>query len=204
MHFLAGVNPRRSPATRWCAGRRHVSLDLAYAVAGRRPRGHRSGRGGGHHRARAGTPGIDVRVLEHEPYIAALAARLRQQGVNRRANAMGVARRNGGASAVGAATAFPAGVVQERCRDVCDRPGPRTGHARLLRGVRVNAIVTNSTGQRAHHLVTESRKGPIAVRGAKFVLAAGAVNSAALQLTSANDTTRAAWPIPPTRSGATS
>ena len=159
---------------------------------------------GGHHRARAGTPGVDVLVLEHEPYIAALAARLRQQGVNRRANAMGVDRRNGGASAVGAATAFPAGVVQERCRDVCDRPGPRTGHARLLRGVRVNAIVTNSTGQRAHHLVTESRKGPIAVRGAKFVLAAGAVNSAALRLTAANDATRAAWPIPPTRSGATS
>ena len=42
------------------------------------------------------------------------------------------------------------------------------------------------------------------MRGAKFVLAAGAVNAAALQLTSANDTTRVAWPIPPTSSDATS
>src|SRR5207245_6591779 len=35
-------------------------------------------------------------ALEHEPYIADLAARLREQGVNPSANAMGVDRRVGG------------------------------------------------------------------------------------------------------------
>ena len=136
-------------------------------------------------------PGVDVLVLKHEPYIAALAARLRQQGVNRSANAQG--RRSSQRWCVRPlcpATAFPADLVHERCRDVCDRPGPRDRSCSTADGCARQRIVTNSTGQRVDHLFTESRKGPIAVRGAKFVLAAGAVNSAALQLTSANDTTR--------------
>ena len=53
--------------------------------------------------------------------------------------------------------------------------------------MRVRRIVTDGTGRRVDHLVAEGRDGPVKVTGAKFVLAAGAVNSAALLLASADD-----------------
>ena len=179
MHFSRAQTPGDRPthagapgagACRWIWQMQSLTADVV--VIG-------SGMGGGHHRARAGTPGFDVLVLEHEPYIAALAEPLRQQGVNRSANAMGVDRRNGGASAVAPRRLSRQAWCTSDAETCAIDPDRATGHARLLRGVRVDAIVINSTVQRVHHLVTESRKGPIAVRGATFALAAGAVNSAA-------------------------
>jgi choline dehydrogenase-like flavoprotein len=64
-------------------------------------------------------------------------------------------------------------------------PAVATGNAHLLTGVRVRRIVTDGSGGRVDHLVAETRDGPVTVTGAKFVLAAGAVNSAALLLASA-------------------
>jgi choline dehydrogenase-like flavoprotein len=66
-------------------------------------------------------------------------------------------------------------------------PALATGHARLMTGVRVHRIVTDATGRRVDHLVAEGPEGMVNVTGSKFVLAAGAVNSAALLLASAGD-----------------
>jgi choline dehydrogenase-like flavoprotein len=127
--------------------------------------------------------------LEHEPYIADLAARLRTQGVSPSANAMGVDRRVGG-TCIRCATCdgFPCKVGAKSDAETCGvDPALATGNARLLTGVRVRRIATDRTGRRVDHLLAEGRDGPVEVTGAKFVLAAGAVNSAALLLASADD-----------------
>jgi choline dehydrogenase-like flavoprotein len=128
-------------------------------------------------------------ALEHEPYIAELAARLREQGLNPSANAMGVDSREGGTCILcGTCDGFPCMVGAKSDAETCAiDPAIATGHARLSTGVRVRRIETDATGRRVDHLVAEGRGGPVKVTGAKFVLAAGAVNSAALLLASANN-----------------
>jgi len=128
-------------------------------------------------------------ALEHEPYIAELAERLRAQGVHPSANAMGVDRRVGGTCIrCGTCDGFPCKVGAKSDAETCGvDPAIATGHARLLTGVRVRRIVTGGNGRRVDHLVAEDRDGPVQVTGARFVLAAGAVNSAALLLASADD-----------------
>ena len=128
-------------------------------------------------------------ALEHEPYVADLATRLREQGVSPSANAMGVDRRPGG-GCIRCATCdgFPCMLGAKSDAETCGiDPALATGHARLLTGVHVRRIVTDVTGRRVDHLVAGSRDGPVKVTGARFVLAAGAVNSAALLLASADD-----------------
>ena len=128
-------------------------------------------------------------ALEHEPYVAELAARLREHGVTPSANAMGVDRRPGG-TCVRCATCdgFPCRLGAKSDAETCAiDPALETGNARLATGVRVRRIVTDATGRRVNHLVADGPDGPVEVTGARFVLAAGAVNSAALLLASADD-----------------
>ena len=128
-------------------------------------------------------------ALEHEPYIASLATRLREQGVHPSANAMGVDRRAGG-SCIRCATCdgFPCMVAAKSDAETRGiDPALATGSARLMTGVRVRRIVTDVSGRRVDHLLAEAPEGRVAVTGRKFVLAAGAVNSAALLLASAGD-----------------
>ena len=128
-------------------------------------------------------------ALEHEPYIVHLAERLREQGVNPCANSMGVDRRAGG-RCVRCATCdgFPCQLDAKSDAQTCGiDPAIATGNARLLTGMRVRQIVTDRSGRRVEHLVAENRDGRVQVTGARFVLAAGAVNSAALLLASAAD-----------------
>jgi choline dehydrogenase-like flavoprotein len=127
-------------------------------------------------------------ALEHEPYIADLAERLRAHGVHPSANAMGVDRRDGGAC-IRCATCdgFPCRVDAKSDAETCGvDPAVASGHARLLTGMRVRRIVTDGGGRRVDHLVVQGRDGPATVTGGRFVLAAGAVNSAALLLASAD------------------
>jgi choline dehydrogenase-like flavoprotein len=128
-------------------------------------------------------------ALEHEPYIADLAERLRAQGVHPSANAMGVDRRHGG-SCIRCRTCdgFPCPYGAKSDAETCAiGPALATGNARLATGVRVRRIVTDRTGRRVRHLVADGPDGPLTITGSKFVLAAGAVNSAALLLASAGD-----------------
>ena len=127
-------------------------------------------------------------ALEHESYIADLAGRLREQGVNPTSNAMGIDRRPGG-SCIRSATCdgFPCPLGAKSDAETCGiDPAIATGHARLQTDTHVRRIVTDDTGRRVDHLVAEGPDGPTKITGGKFVLAAGAVNSAALLLASAD------------------
>ncbi len=128
-------------------------------------------------------------ALEHEPYVADLAGRLRAQGVHPSANAMGVDLRDGGACIrCRTCDGFPCRVAAKSDAEVCAiDPALATGNARLMTGVRVRRIVTDRTGRRVDHLVAEGPDGVMEIRGDRFVLAAGAVQSAALLLASADD-----------------
>jgi choline dehydrogenase-like flavoprotein len=124
-------------------------------------------------------------ALEHEPYIAELAERLRAQGVSPSSNAMGVDRREGGLCILcGTCDGFPCKLGAKSDAETCGiEPALATGNARLEPGVRVQRIVGN--GRRVDHLLAEDSAGAeLKVTAAKFVLAAGAVNSAALLLRS--------------------
>jgi choline dehydrogenase-like flavoprotein len=128
-------------------------------------------------------------ALEHEPYIADLAARLREQGVNPTSNAMGVDRRPGG-SCIRSATCdgFPCPLGAKSDAETCGiDPALATGHARLETCMHVRRIVTDRTGRRVDHLVADGPEGPVRATAGRFVLAAGAVNSAALLLASTDE-----------------
>jgi choline dehydrogenase-like flavoprotein len=125
-------------------------------------------------------------ALAHEPYIAELVVRLRDQGVTPSANAMGVDLREGG-TCIRCATCdgFPCRLGAKSDAETCGiDPALATGNARLATGVRVRRLVADRGGRRVERLVAESPEGVVEVTGRKFVLAAGAVNSAALLLAS--------------------
>jgi choline dehydrogenase-like flavoprotein len=137
-------------------------------------------------------------ALSHEPYVADLAARLAAQGVHPSANAMGVDRVEGAARARGlrgtcircaTCDGFPCRVGAKSDAETCAiDPALASGASlRLATGVRVRRIVTDGTGRRVTHLVAEGPNGTVSVRGGRFVLSAGAANSAALLLTSADE-----------------
>src|SRR5439155_10010336 len=101
---------------------------------------------------------------------------------------MGVDRRVGG-TCIRCATCdgFPCKLGAKSDAETCGiDPALATGHARLATGVRVRRLLTDRTGRRVERLVAEGPEGTIEVTGRKFVLAAGAVNSAALLLASAD------------------
>jgi choline dehydrogenase-like flavoprotein len=123
-------------------------------------------------------------ALEHEPYVAELAARLRGLGVRPCANAMGVDLRPGG-TCIRCATCdgFPCRLGAKSDAETCAiDPALETGHARLETGVRVRRIVAD--GRRVGRLIADGPGGRLEITGEQFVLAAGAVNSAALLLAS--------------------
>jgi choline dehydrogenase-like flavoprotein len=128
-------------------------------------------------------------AVEHEPYVADLAARLRGQGVTPVSNAMGIDLRPGGACVRSpVCDGFPCPLGAKSDAETCGiDPALATGNARLATGVRVRRIVTDGSGRRVRHLVAEGPEGTVEVTGGRFVLAAGAVNSAALLLASADE-----------------
>jgi choline dehydrogenase-like flavoprotein len=128
-------------------------------------------------------------ALEHEPYVADLAGRLRAQGVTASANAMGVDLRPGG-RCVRCATCdgFPCPLGAKSDAETCAvDPALQTGNARLETGVRVQRIATDAVGRAVTHVIAEAPDGPVRVTGRRFVLSAGAVNSAALLLASSDE-----------------
>lgn len=128
-------------------------------------------------------------ALPHEPYVADLAGRLRAQGVHPSPTAMAVDRRPGG-RCIRCATCdgFPCRLDAKADAETCGvDPAIATGNGRLLTGVRVRRIVTDHTGRRVRHLIATGPDGTVTISGGKFVLSAGAVNSAALLLDSADE-----------------
>ncbi|WP_426562168.1 FAD-dependent oxidoreductase [Angustibacter sp. McL0619] len=128
-------------------------------------------------------------ALPHEPYVADLAVRLREAGVHPSSTAMGLDRRPGGACLrCGTCDGFPCRVDAKADAETrALEPALATGLVRLATGVRVRRIVTDRSGRRVDHLVAQGPDGEVTVRAGRFVLSAGAVNSAALLLASADD-----------------
>ena len=144
-------------------------------------------------------------ALAHEPYVADLAAAAAASwACTQRRTAMAVDLRDGGACIrCRTCDGFPCMVGAKGDAETCALdPALATGHARLLSGTRVRRIVTDSDrATRSSHLVAEGPDGPVSITGSRFVLAAGAVNSAALLLASADERApaRARQPFRPGR-----
>lgn len=128
-------------------------------------------------------------AMEHEPYVADLADRLRAQGVHPSSNAMGLDRTppGGGGRCVRCRTCdgFPCMYGAKSDAETCAlEPALATGLVRLVTGARVRRVVLDRTGRAVDHLVVETPDGVTRVTGGRYVLSAGAVNSAALLLSS--------------------
>jgi len=126
-------------------------------------------------------------ALPHEPYVAAMIGRLRAAGVSPTSTAMGVDLRPGG-TCLRCATCdgFPCRVGAKSDAEVrAIDPALATGSARLATGVRVERLVTDASGRRVVEAVGAGPDGPVTVHGRRFVVSAGAANSAALLLGSA-------------------
>jgi choline dehydrogenase-like flavoprotein len=158
---------------------------------------HDGGQDGGQDGGAGADPGAAWRstpfpfpAMPHEPYIAALADRLRAAGVHPVDNAMGVDLREGG-SCIRCATCdgFPCVYGAKSDAEVCALdPALASGLVELRTGARVRRVVARNG--RVDHLVVETADGVQQVTSGAYVLSAGAVNSAALLLASHDET----WP----------
>jgi choline dehydrogenase-like flavoprotein len=124
--------------------------------------------------------------VPHEPTIAELADALREQGLTPFDMPIGVDLRAGGAC-VRCATCdgFPCLVDAKSDADVCAmRPALTSGNVELLTRTTVTRLRTDPTGKRVTEAVADRDGRPLRILAQRFVLAAGAVNTAALLLRS--------------------
>jgi choline dehydrogenase-like flavoprotein len=147
-----------------------------------------------------GTPGEDPTepwrsstypypALEHEPDIARLVDDLRAQGLHPSKSAMAVDIRPGG-TCVRCSTCdgFPCRLGAKGDAERCAMtPALETGNVRLLDRTRVDRLVTTASGDRIAQVEATSDGEPVILHAKTFVVSAGAVNSAALLLSSASD-----------------
>ena len=128
-------------------------------------------------------------AVPHDPYVADLAARLRGRGVHPSAASIGIDLRPGGRCIVcRTCDGFPCQVDAKSDAETCAiDPALDTGHARLATGLQVRRLVTDPSGRHVTHALADGPDGRVRIEAGRFVLAAGAVNSAALLLTSASD-----------------
>ncbi len=124
--------------------------------------------------------------VPHEPQIEALADRLRGQGMQPFALPLAIDWRPGG-KCVRCATcdSFPCLVAAKGDAETrALRPALQSGSVKLLTRADVREVVLGASGESVAELRVRRDGKEVRVRAAKFVLAAGAVNSAALLLRS--------------------
>ncbi len=144
-----------------------------------------------------GTPGSDpcepwrstdypFPALAHEPDVARLADDLRAQGLSPSLAAMAVDLRSGGGCIrCSTCDGFPCRLGAKGDAQRCAlEPALATGRVRLLDRTRVERLVANGPGSRVIEAEAECEGERVVLRGRTFVVAAGAVNSAALLLSS--------------------
>lgn len=124
--------------------------------------------------------------LAHEPAIQQLADRLSAQGLHPFSMPAGVDVRDGGACILcRTCDGFPCKLDAKSDAEVnILRPAVGEGGATLWTGAYVSALVADASGRRIDHAVIQAQGRTVAVRARHFVLAAGAVNSAAILLRS--------------------
>lgn len=147
-----------------------------------------------------GSPGADTTepprsgpyaypALSHEEPVKELADRLRRQGLNPYPMPMGVDVRDGGKCILcKTCDGFPCKVGAKSDAETCGVDEALRHGAELHTGVRVTRLVTDSNvGKNVITAEGYGHQGPIEIRAQKFVVSAGAANSALLLLNSAND-----------------
>jgi choline dehydrogenase-like flavoprotein len=126
--------------------------------------------------------------LEHEAAVEALADTMRTAGLHPFQMPMGVDYGAGG-SCIRCRTCdgFPCKLGAKNDGETRGvRPALEAGNVTLLTHARVNRLITDSTGRRVSSAVVDTPAGEVTVTATHFILAAGAANSAALLLRSAN------------------
>lgn len=126
-------------------------------------------------------------AMEHEPYIQDLATRLRTHGVSPASNSMGLDLRPGGLC-IRCATCdgFPCRVGAKGDAETCAiNPALATGNLRLATGIRIHKLETTADGSAVVAAVGDGPDGEVRITAGKFVLSAGAANSAVILLRSA-------------------
>jgi len=126
-------------------------------------------------------------ALEHEPYVAETIRRLAAQGLRPSSTAMGIDYGPGGTCIrCGTCDGFPCRLGAKSDAETCGiTPALATGHVRLLTNAKVERLETD--GGRVGAVVGNIDGEPLRVTGGAFVVSAGAANSAALLLASADD-----------------
>lgn len=128
--------------------------------------------------------------VPHEPAIAALAERMREQGLQPFEMPLGIDLRPGG-SCVRCHTCdgFPCLLDAKSDAEVCAlRPALASGNVKLLTRTQVTRLRTGPDGRRVTEAVALRDGRELRIRADRFVLACGAVNTAALLLRSPSPT----------------
>lgn len=125
-------------------------------------------------------------AVPHEEAVARLADRLRQQGLHPFSLPQAVDwRQRGRCVRCGTCDSYPCMVDAKGEADVAAmRPALRSGNVKLLTNATVTKVATRGEGTEVDHLEVQGRRGRFTVRARRYVLAGGAVNSAALLLRS--------------------
>jgi choline dehydrogenase-like flavoprotein len=132
--------------------------------------------------------GYPLPALLHEPAIEGLKTSLAAQGLRPFYLPMGVDRREGG-TCIRCATCdgFPCQVDAKSDADLrMVRPAVDAG-VRLLEHTRVRRLESGPDGRKVASAIAEKEGGRLRINARQFVLAAGAVNTAALLLASVSD-----------------
>ena len=126
--------------------------------------------------------------VPHEPYIAELSEKLRAQGLHPSHMSIAIDLRPGG-RCIRCKTfdGFPCQVLAKGEADVCCvRPALESPGVELMSHTYARRLLTDPSGRRVTAVEVERDGERFEVRAATFVVACGAVNSAALFLRSAN------------------
>jgi choline dehydrogenase-like flavoprotein len=124
--------------------------------------------------------------IPHEPAVAALADRLRRQGLRPYSLPQAVDRRTGGACVLCRTCDSYACLLDAKGdADVCAmRPALQSPSVRLMTRAEVREIAVSADGGQVTGLSVLHDGQPVTVRAERYVVAAGAVNTAALLLRS--------------------
>jgi choline dehydrogenase-like flavoprotein len=125
-------------------------------------------------------------AVEHEPPIEKLAARLARQGLHPFPLPLALDWRAGGACVLcRTCDSYPCMVDAKGDADVCAmRPALRSPSVKLLTRAEVRRVVTDAVARNVTGLELIRDGQPLTVRAERYVIAAGAVNTAALLLRS--------------------
>ena len=125
-------------------------------------------------------------AMPHERYVLDLKNRFTNLGLHPFPSAMGIDLGDGG-KCIRCSTCdgFVCKLNAKSDAQSCAlEEAQKTGLVRVLTNAKVKKLVPNSDGSAIDHVLVEGPEGDYIVRGDKYVLAAGAVNSAALMLKS--------------------